>query len=242
MQSVLRAVNIISSPALTLVFASRFQGLTIAGKDAGELVGGAAAGLVILAFEIALTQGPKHSAWLRRWLDPRSAFEGVWFQDVFEGHARNAIGMFSVDYEPEADSFRVRGYAYSSDGRRWAKWHSTHLFIDKGRLQATYRWEGELYDARPTPETEKSGLTDLELRWPPVFALPMTGEGRVWHVGEATRLKFQLRRVTKRLLEELGMSFTVRQLRINDHDEEAKLVEAFLQRRHHHSNELSAHG
>jgi len=231
MQSVLRALNIILSPALTLAFASGFRGLTVAGKDAGELVGGAAAGLVVLALEIALTQGPKYSAWLRRWLEPRSAFEGVWLQDVFEGQPLNVMGMFSVDYEREADSFVVRGYAYAPDGRPSSKWNSTHVFIDKGRLKATYRWEGELLGARPTPETDKAGLTDLELRWPPAFSLPMIGEGRVWHVGEDARLKFHLHRVTKRLLEELGLSFTIRELRINAHDEEAKVVEAFLQRR-----------
>ena len=231
MQSVLRALNIILSPMLTLAFASGFQGVKIAGRDAGDLVGGAAAGLVVLGLEIVLTQGPKYSPWLRRWLDPRSAFEGVWLQDVFEGHPLNAIAMFSVDYERESDSFMVRGYAYSRDGQRSSEWTSTHVFIDKGRLKATYRWEGELLGARPTPKTEKTGLTDLELRWPPAFSLPMTGQGRVWHVGEDARLKFHLHRVTKRLLDELGMSFTIRQLRINAHDEEATLIRAFLQLR-----------
>ena len=235
MQSILRVINIILSPVLTLVFASRLEWLTIAGKDAGDLVGGAAAGLLVLTVEIALTQGPKHSVWLRRWLEPRAAFEGVWFQDVFEGQGGNAIGMFSLDYEREGDSFTVLGYAYSADGRPWAKWNSTHMFIDKARLKATYRWEGEMLDGRPTPEVEKSGLTDLELRWPPVFSLPMTGEGRVSHVGEGTRVKFRLRRVTNRLLEELGLPFRIRQLRINAHDEEVQLVRAFLGQRDRHS-------
>jgi hypothetical protein len=237
MQSVLRALNIILSPVLTLAFASGFHGLRIAGKDAGDLVGGAAAGLVVLGLEIVLTHGPKYSVWLRRWLEPRSAFEGVWLQDVFEGHPLNVIGMFSVDYEREADSFVVRGSAYSPDGRPSAEWNSTHVFIDKGRLKATYRWEGELLGPRPTPKTDKTGLTDLELRWPPAFSLPMVGEGRVWHVGEDARLKFHLQRVTKRLLEELGMSFTIRQLRINAHDEEATLIKAYLQRRYRKSAE-----
>jgi hypothetical protein len=231
MQSILRALNIICSPVLTLVFASRFQGLTIAGKDAGELAGGAAAGLLVLGVEIALTQGPKHSAWLRRWLEPRAVFEGIWLQNVFEGPGNNAVAVFSLDYEREGDSFVVSGYAFGPDARRWAKWHSTHMFIDKRRLKATYRWEGEMLDGRPTPEAEKSGLTDLELRRPPTFSMPVEGEGRVKHVGEATRVKFLLRRVTKGLLEELGLPFTVRQLRINAHDEEAKLVHALLGQR-----------
>ena len=235
MQSFLRAVNIIISPALTLYFSSRFQGLTIAGKGAGDAISGIAAGLLVLIIEIVLTEGPKHSVWLRRWLEPRAVFEGVWLQEVFEGQSGNAIGMFSLDYEREGDSFAVLGYAYSADGRPWAKWTSTHMFIDKQRLKATYRWEGEMLDGRATPEAEKSGLTDLELRSPPAFSLPMTGEGRVLHVGEGTRVKFRLHRVTNSFLRELGVLFGVRQLRLNEHDEEAQLVRAFLKQRERQS-------
>ena len=231
MQSVLRAINIILSPVLTLFFASRFSGLRIAGKDAGDVLGGAAAGLLVLAVEVALTQGPKYSVWLRRWLEPRAAFEGVWLQDVFEGQGGNDVALFSLDYDREGDSFTVRGHAYSAGGRRWAKWNSTHMFIDKRRLKATYRWEGEVLDGRPTAEAEKSGLTELELRRPPVLSLPMTGEGRVSHVGEGTRVKFRLRRVTNGSLKELGLPFKVRQLRIDAHDEEGALVQEFLRRR-----------
>jgi hypothetical protein len=243
MQSLLRVLNIVLSPALTLYFSSRFQGLTIVGKDAGDVIGGTAAGLFVLLIEIALTQGPQQSVWLRRWLEPRAAFEGVWLQDVFEGQGGNAIGMFSLDYEREGDSFVVLGYAYTADGRPWAKWISTHMFIDKRGLKATYRWEGEMLDGRPTPEVEKSGLTELVLRLPPVFSLPLTGDGRVSHVGEGTRVKFRLRRVTNRLLEELGLPFKVRQLRINAHDEEARLVQAFLRQRDRRPAEqqLAAH-
>lgn len=231
MQSILRAVNIILSPVLTLIFASQFQGVTIAGKSAGDVVAGTVAALLVLAVEIALTEGPKHSVWLRRWLDLRAPFEGVWLQDVFDGQGGNAVGMFTVDYVRAEDSFTVLGYAYSADGHRWAKWNSTHMFIDKARLTATYLWEGEVLDGRPTTEAEKSGFARVELRRPPVFSLPMAGEGRVAHVGEGTRVKFRLRRVTNRMLGDLGLPFTIRQLRINAHDEESQLVQGFLEHR-----------
>jgi hypothetical protein len=45
-------------PSLDASLASTLEGLTIAGQDAGEIVGGAPAGLLVLAIEIALTQGP----------------------------------------------------------------------------------------------------------------------------------------------------------------------------------------
>ena len=90
MQSALRAINIVVSPALTILFASRLEGYALAGPRTAEIVGGAAAGLLVLAIEVALTQGPKYSLRLRRWLDPRAAFEGVWLQDVFEGQSAMA--------------------------------------------------------------------------------------------------------------------------------------------------------
>lgn len=229
MQSIVKVVNILFAPVLTLVFASKLGGLTIAGRNAGEAVGGAIAGLIVLVVEVLLTQGPKHSAWLRRWLEPRAAFEGVWLQEVSMGHPGNVLAVFSLDYVPEDDSFSVRGHAYSTEGRRSANWRSTQMFIDKQGLRATYNWRGELL-GQPTPDSDKSGLTELELPRPPVFSLAATGEGRVWHIGEESRLKFRLIRVTKKLLDQLEMPFTVRDLRIDDRNEE-RLVNAFLRRR-----------
>ena len=229
MQSFFRVINIAFSPVLTLLFAARFADLTIAGRSAGNEIGGVAAGLLVLAVELALTQGPKHIVWLRRWLDPRAAFEGVWLQDVFEGPAGNTIAVFSLDYERDGDSFSVHGRSYSADGRRWAKWNSTHMFIDGRGLTATYYWKGEVL-GQQTPETDKSGFTELELRRPPILSLPIIGEGRVSHVGERTRVKFELRRVTTRYLKKLGLPFTVRALRIDAEAEENKLVKVFLQR------------
>ena len=231
MQSVIRAFNIVLSPVFTLFFASRFSGVMIAGRDAGDVIGGAVTALLVLVVETALTQGPKYSTWLRRWLDPRAAFEGVWLQEVFEGQEDNKIGVFSVHYERERDSFAVSGRAYSGNGQQWAKFNSTHMFIDKGRLKATYLWEGQVRGPLPTPDAEKSGLTELELRRPPVLALPMTGDGQVSHVGENRLVKFRLHRLTKGVLKEHDLPFTVRKLRINAHDEEEELAKAFLQKR-----------
>ena len=211
-------------------FASKFASVIVAGRSVGDAIGGTAAGLVVLAVELALTQGPKYSAWLRRWLEPRAVFEGGWIQAVWEGQTGNVVAIVWLDYEHETDSFAVTGHAYSIDGRPWAKWTSTHMFIDTVRLKATYRWEGELVGVK-TPDPEKTGLTDMELRHPPIFSLPMTGEGRVSHVGEGTRVKFRLHRVTSRMLTELDLPFTFRQLQIDEHDEEARLVEAFLVKR-----------
>ena len=61
----------------------------------------------------------------------------------------------------------------------------------------------------------------------------MSGEGRVSHVGEVTRVKFRLHRVTKQMLRELNVPFTIRQLRLNADGEESQLVKALLGKRAH---------
>ena len=230
MQAILRVLNLIVGPILTLVFAARFGGLTIAGRNAGDAAGGALAGLVMLAVELALTQGPRHSAWLRRWLDPRAVFEGVWFQEVMDG-TDNALGVYAMDYDGDSDAYTLAGHAYSIAGTVWARWSSTHMFIDTRRLRATYRWEGDVLGPVPASEMDKSGLTVLDLRKPPPLSLPMTGDGEVLHVGEARRIKFRLRRVTQPLIDELGLPFTLRDLRLDTHDEESRLATADLRAR-----------
>jgi len=226
-QTIFRVLNLILGPVLTLVFAAKFDGLVFSGKKAGDAVGGALAGLVMLAVELALTQGPRHSAWLRRWLDPRAAFEGLWLQEGIGG-TDNALSIFSMDYDDESDSYTLAGRAYSIDGSLWARWKSTHVFIDKRLLRATYRWEGDVVGRASAADSEKSGLTGMSLRTPPPLSLPMTGEGQVLHVGEARRIQFHLRRVTSQLLSELGLPFTLRALRLDAHDEESRLAKAHL--------------
>ncbi|HJV59714.1 MAG TPA: hypothetical protein VJ743_02155 [Albitalea sp.] len=228
MQTFLRFINIVFGPVLTLLFAAQLSELKIAGKDAGDAIGGAAAALVMLAVELGLTRGPRHSAWLRRWLDPRASFEGIWVQDVINA-VGNRAGVFRMDYDQDTDTFSVHGHAYTAEGEPWAKWDSTHMFMDPAQLEATYLWKGEVL-RQPTRDADKTGTTELRLRKPPVFSLPLTGDGSVWHVGEETRLKFRMRRVTRGMLKELGLMFSVRELLLDAHDEELQLVAAFLKR------------
>ena len=230
MQTIFRVLNILLGPMLALYFRARFASSTFAGRPADEAIGSGLAALVMLAVELALTQGPRHSAWLRRWLDPRAAFEGLWLQEVIGG-GENALGVFAMDYEADSDAYTLAGRAYSRDGTRWARWSATHLFIDKRQLRVTYRFEGDLLGPLPAAQSDKSGLTVMTLRRPPALALPMAGDGEVLHVGEEKRLKFQLHRVTPALLAGLGLPFTLRDLRLDARGEEQRLVVAWLKAR-----------
>lgn len=229
MQALLRLVNIVLGPVLTLLFSSRFAGIMIAGKAAGDVLAGIAAGSIVLLVELALTRGPKLNAVLRRWLDPRAALEGFWLQEVYEGQKPNVLGCFSFAYDRRSDSFSVTGNAYSKDGSRWARWKSTQLFLPQGKRKVLYLWEGEAQSGLESRNQNKGGLTTLGLRDSGSFSMAMRGEGAVSHLGETDQVKFDLRRVTDSFLFGLGLSFGVRELLINENDEEAALVRAVLE-------------
>ena len=114
------------------------------------------------------------------------------------------------------------------DGQRGARWNATHMFIDKRRRRAPCRWDGDVLGPVPASESDKSGLTLLDMRKPPALSLPMSGDGGVLHVGEQRRLEFRLRRATTAVLVELGLPFSVRDLRIDAHDEASRLAMADL--------------
>jgi hypothetical protein len=148
-------------------------------------------------------------------------------QEVIGG-TDNALSIFSMDYDAESDSYTLAGNAYSLDGTRWARWTSTHVFIDKRQLRATYRWTGDVVGPVPVSESDKSGLAEMTLRKPPALSLLRAGDGEVVHIGEARRIKFRLRRVTTPLIAELGLPFTLHDLRLDAHDEESRLAAADL--------------
>ena len=237
MQSFIRVLNVVLAPVLTLYFALKFAGLSIGNTQVGDILAGMAAGLAVLAVEIGVSKGPRFSAPVRRLLDSRAAFEGVWVQEVYLGQAGNDYGIFLFQYLAESDSYSVHGHAYSSNGKRWARWKSTNLFFNKQRHQVTYLWEGELLESQSTPANEKSGLTRLELRHPGALRRPMSGEGDVSHLLEGTRVKFRLRRVSNSMLRKLGLPFTLRRVWLDADGEESQLIHALLARQHATSSE-----
>ncbi len=106
-KTLVRTLNLLVVPLLTFWFASELVRSHVLTKDPkeAEVIGGLLASLVMLATEFALTQGPKANAQLRRWLDPRAAFEGIWLQDVLIGPQDNDLAVFSVDYESDGDTY-----------------------------------------------------------------------------------------------------------------------------------------
>jgi hypothetical protein len=232
MKTLLRLINIVLAPILTVVFtqaiAIRFARSAAAERDVSQALGVVAAGITVLSIELFLGTGPKLFRPVRRWLDPRAVFEGFWLQEVYAGHPGNRLGCFAFKYDRRTDTYSVTGNAYSESGARWAKFRSTHVFFTPGAAKVDYLWDGEVVGRADQPEFEKHGLSKLELRNLKSFRLPMSGDGSVLHLGEQSKLAFKLSRVTNSGLRKLGLNFELTDLLLDGDNEESQLVKAIL--------------
>lgn len=159
-----------------------------------------ASGAAIL-IEYLLVLAPKRSARIRRRLDPRSAFEGSWIQQVrqvatADPYARsNAFAVFTVTYTD--GHYEIEGTAYDPQGREHSRWNSTDQvhFSPNGRA-LTYLWEGTLSaGGEDIGELERSGFCTLRL------VSDNSGTGRVDHVSMKVTLVFNIARVTAEIAE-----------------------------------------
>jgi hypothetical protein len=232
MKTLLRLINIVLAPILTVVFtqaiATRFALNAAADKDISQALGVVAAGAFVLTIELILGTGPKLFPPLRRWLDPRAVFEGFWIQEVYAGHPGNRLGCIAFKYDRPNDTYKVRGNAYSESGARWAKFRSSHVFFTPGAAKVAYLWDGEVVGKADQPESEKHGLSKIELRDLKTFRLPISGDGSVLHLGEQSKLAFKLSRVTNSDLRRLNLKFNLTRLLLDGGNEESQLVIAFL--------------
>ena len=99
------------------------------------------AGVVALC-EWLMAWAPKHSAAARSLLDPRAVFIGVWMQqgvlvrgdegtDAMRG---NSFGVFSIQYDSAAQTYRVDGSAYDPRAKEHARWQfRRHHAFRQGR-------------------------------------------------------------------------------------------------------------
>jgi hypothetical protein len=232
MKTLLRLINIVLAPILTVVFtqaiAIKLGGNAAAEKDLSQALGVVAAGMTVLSIEVFLGTGPKLFRSVRRWLDPRAVFEGFWIQEVYAGHPGNRFGFFAFKYDRHTDTYSVTGNAYSENGARWAKFRSTQVFFTPGAAKVAYLWDGEVVGRDDQPEFEKHGLSKLELRDLKPFSLPKSGDGSVLHLGEQTKLAFKLSRVTNSSLRKLGLEFKLTDLLLDGDNEEMRLVKNLI--------------
>lgn len=198
---VFRALNAVFAVAVAIVVSTR-----LGDSDAGKLVTvSITAGIVALS-EWGMDWGPKHFAWVRRKLDPRSIFAGVWVQEVVHMHGSegppplkpNRFALFSIAYVQPTDAYALEGTAYDDAGREHARWQSVDVmhFAKDGRSM-TYLWEGTITNPEIGPDDpRRTGFARV------VLSSDDAGRGRVEHVALRVNLEFNMRRVSKEWLAE----------------------------------------
>jgi hypothetical protein len=175
--------------------------------DTGKLIAAIIIAVAIAAIEWFMLWSPKHLAWARRALDPRSIWTGIWVQDVKmasgvrQGNRaeNNAFAIFVTDYN---DGYWIAGRAYDPRGEESARWQSRGdpMFTKNGRGMS-YVWEGVVID--PAVETNNPSRTGLATM---TLAADNAGSGWVEHVALNRRLDFDLQRVTRSWLDDGGLS------------------------------------
>lgn len=194
-----------TSTIITVVVAVAVSS-TLGDTASGRIWAAVLIAILIGLVESLLIWAPKHSALARRLLDPRSVHVGVWMQRVTKsvgGDGRSPadeLNRFAVYYvKYNEGSYRVSGFAFDSSGTDFARWHSVGSpeFASDGHSM-TYRFVGEIIgDATDSDDIERTGVTGLDLE---------SSTGRVDHVGERRIVLFDIERVSRRLLDRLGLN------------------------------------
>jgi hypothetical protein len=166
------------------------------------------AAVAAMGIEYALAVAPKRSRLLRRLLDRRAVFEGVWLQDVKKVFSKgglsdlNTFAIFTVTYYNQ--KYAVEGRAYDESGKELARWKSNepvHFSSDDHSM--TYLWSGTYLkksheaqnaDSQEGPNRMGFGQMTLTTR--------DAGNGRIDHVAEDVMLVIDIERVTPPMVSE----------------------------------------
>jgi hypothetical protein len=205
--SLLRTANAFLAVVVAILVSRRFGDSSIA-RDLTVLITSA----VVLLFEWLLIWTPKHSASVRRFLDERARFSGVWLQEVkkvygskgVERDYPNRFGIVSIDYDKDVDNYNVNGTAYTDSGDEHARWDSEPVvhFSKNGRSM-TYQWKGAITSESQSMEADdprRDGFTTL------ILSSDNGGRGRVDHVAVNVIIEFNLTRITAEWLAENKLS------------------------------------
>ncbi len=166
----------------------------------GKLVAAALIAFTIAVIEWSLIWLPDHSAYVRQKLDPRAQHGGMWLQDVTEtldasgnqvDDSANRFAIYWIDFV--GGDYRVVGFAYGTDGRRWASWESVDSPTFRADKKMIYRFKGTIAgEVDPGARPERRGVTELDLE---------SGRGQVDHVGVGRIIRFDIRQIDQAFLD-----------------------------------------
>jgi hypothetical protein len=108
-----------------------------------------------LTLRLPLRFGP-----LRRIIDGRAAFEGVWIIEVHDQPERS-LALAVVEYNEASDNYNYHGVAFDDDYQVRATWHSQRVVIDVERNQLIHIGEGTIFGS-PSETVRNFGLLSFE--------------------------------------------------------------------------------
>lgn len=169
----------------------------------GKLVAAVLIALTIAVIEWSLIWLPDHSAYVRQKLDPRAQHGGMWLQDVkktFDASGNevddstNRFAIYWIDFV--GGDYRVVGFAYGANGKRWARWESVDSPTFRADKKMIYRFKGTIAgEVDPGARPERRGVTELDLE---------SRTGQVDHVGVGRIIIFDIRQIDQAFLDDRG--------------------------------------
>ena len=184
---------------LTAVIITGLNGETATTKVLAATISAA----VIIGLEFAVRLAPRYSTRVRRALDERFVWEGVWVQTVTERRikggdsapaARNDFSVFRVVYDSHV-GYLLEGRAFDDTGFEIAQWRSIEsaTFSWSGR-RLSYIWGGKAWQDPDDPV--RHGLGTMLL----LAGEDDAGIGDVEHVKKEISMSVKLERVNEEML------------------------------------------
>ena len=128
------------------------QGLTLALAISGAAV---ASVISVKLLELFLLELPMKWRPFRRFLDPKSAFEGAWLLNLSNSLDR-PYSFCVIYYNSHSSTYAFTGYAFDNEGKIKANWNASSCSIDLKANEMRYFFTGSVAEG-PSEEVEGYG-------------------------------------------------------------------------------------
>jgi len=102
----------------------------------------------VFFFEVAkllLTVFPMKFRFLRRFLDPKAKFEGLYIE-TFDKLPERPVSVGMVQYNSQSKRYIYTGRAFDGKGNLHAKWNAFDVFVEPGKNTVSHFFTGEILD------------------------------------------------------------------------------------------------
>jgi hypothetical protein len=115
--------------------------------------------------EEVVASSKKRVQWIRKQLDPRSRFEGVWIIHVLDLPER-PISYSTISYNAEANAYSYRGSSYDMQGSLKVSWVCPKIDFDLAKDEVRVLTETQFVDMQAEGEISRSyGYIQFEKRF-----------------------------------------------------------------------------